>query len=272
VNQGQLASIDIGGGATLYFDAASLNARTTPYIDPMTKPGNVRMYDDAGTSMFTSSNCRVMIEIPQTPAFNGSTVGTRVAKQILESTTLSVSIHRSKSPVRAFGYANPKGFARGSRTIAGTMIMSKMTAEVLYRFLQSELMADLTKDTMYVKLDQIPPVDFTLLFSNEMGFVSTQRLLGVEFVTDGSVISVQDALMEQQISWMAADFTPMVPLNFDTFFGVNTTGSNATQQQRTPGTINRQRNTNLLAGVSPPSSVLSNPADSGFNPYGSGAM
>jgi hypothetical protein len=214
-----------------------------------------------------------MIEVPQTPAFNGSAINTRVAKQLLELTTISVSIHRSKSPVRAFGYANPKGFVRGSRTIAGTMVMSKMTAEVLYRFLQAELMADLTKDTIYTKLDQIPPVDFTLLFSNEFGYVSTQRLLGVEFVTDGSVISVQDALMEQQITWMAADFTPLVPLNFNTFFGVNTTSSNAIQAQRTPANLIQQQNQNVPTSAPPPaSSQLFNPTNSGFNPISTGVI
>jgi len=243
-----------------------------PYLDPLSSSGNQKLYDDSGISMFTASDCRVMVEVPQAPVFNGSAVTTRVAKQLLESTTLSVSIHRSKSPVRAFGYANPKGFARGSRTIAGTMVMSKMTAEVLYRFLQSELMADLTKDTVYTKLDQIPPIDFTLMFSNEFGYVSTQRLLGVEFVTDGSVVSVQDALMEQQITWMAADFTPLVPLNFNTFFGVNTTSSNAIQAQRTPATLAKQQNQSVPTSTPSTSSQLFNPTNAGFNPISTGMI
>ena len=254
-----LAKIDLGGGSVLTFDPTTLSARATPYIDPMIADGNLKLYDDSGSSMFTSSDCSMMVEIPQTPIYNGSSVVARVAKQLLETTTLSVSIHRSKSPVRAFGYANPKGFARGTRTIAGTLVMSKMTAEVLYRFLQAELMADLTQDTVYTKLDQIPPVDFTLLFRNEMGYVSTQKLLGVEFVTDGSVVSVQDALMEQQISWMAADFTPMVPLNFDTFFGVSTSLPHSIRKQRTPQDIIKKQNQNILTDTPPTLSPLFSP-------------
>jgi len=266
LQQNVSSTIDLGGGAVLSFDPTTLNAIAIPYLDPRTSTGNVKLYDDSGTSVFTASDCRIMVEIPQTPVFNGSAVKSRVAKQLLEATTMSVSIHRSKSPVRAFGYANPKGFARGSRTIAGTMVLSRTSAEALYLFLQSELMADLTKDTMYVKLDQLPPLDFTLLFFSEMGYASSQRLLGVEFVTDGSVVSVQDAILEQQITWMAADFTPLTPLNFNTFFGVNTSGTNATTPQKTPASLiaNSQPN---AAPTQPFSSTTA-----GFNPVDSGAM
>lgn len=226
------ASIDLGNGTVLSFDLNTLNAVATPALKPTGS-----LYDDVGESMFTASDCRIMVEIPQTPTFNGSNIKSRIAKQLIEITTLSVSSHRSKVPARAFGYINPRGFARGSRTIAGTMILSKTTAEVLYRFLQSGLMADLSKDTIYTKIDQLPPMDFTLLFSNEEGYISSQRLLGVEFVTDGTTISIQDVILEQQITWIAADFTPLTPTNFNTFFNVNTTASNATASQPTVGSI-----------------------------------
>jgi hypothetical protein len=227
-----LASIDLGDGSVLSFDLNSLNAIASPALSPASA-----LYDDVGESMFTASDCRIMIELPQTPVFNGSSIESRVAKQLVEVNTISISTHRSKGQVRSFGYINPRGFARGSRTIAGTMVLSKTTAEVLYRFLQSGLMADLSKDTYYTKIDQLPPFDFTLLFSNEAGYISTQKLLGVEFVTDGSVISVQDVILEQQITWIASDFTPLTPANFNTIFGVNTTASSATSNSKTVGSI-----------------------------------
>ncbi len=231
-----LRDIDLGNGTILSFDLSTMNAQVSPALDPRSSGGN-ELYDDSGDSTFTASDCRIMVEVPQTPSFNGSRIQSRVAKQLLEVTTLSISIHRAKSPARAFGHANPRGFARGSRTIAGTLILSKTTAEVLYRFLQSGLVADLTKDTYYSKLDQLPPLDFTLLFSNEEGFVSSQRLLGVEFADDGNVTSIQDMILEQQITWYAADLTPLAPMNFNSFFGVNTTASNATAVQKTPGSV-----------------------------------
>jgi hypothetical protein len=136
------------------------------------------------------------------------------------------------------------------------LIITKTTAEVLYTFLQSGLMADLSKDTLYTKLDQLPPLDFTLLFSNEFGYISSQKLFGVEFVTDGTVVSIQDMLLEQQITWVAADFSPLVPANFNTFFGVNTTTSSSTATQPTPGSVIKNQQTNPTNQTSGPLSTL----------------
>jgi hypothetical protein len=241
VKSNSLVNVDLGNGTVLTFDPSTANAIATPALNPINT-----IYDNPGESTFTASDCRVLVEIPQTPVFNGSNIQSRIAKQLIEITTLSVSIHRSKVPVRAFGYINPKGFSRGTRTIAGTMVLSKTTAEVLYTFLQSGLMTDLSKDTTYTKLDQLPPIDFTLLFSNEAGYVSSQRLLGVELVTDGTVISVQDILLEQQITWVAADLTPLAPLNFNSFFGVTTTPSNMLQNNKTFGSVMKQQQSNTL--------------------------
>jgi hypothetical protein len=52
----------------------------------------------------------------------------------------------------------------------------------------------------------------SLLFSNEYGFVSYQRLLGVRFAMDGVVYSTQDMFTERQITWMASDLTPLLLL------------------------------------------------------------
>ena len=57
----------------------------------------------------------------------------------------------------------------------------------------------------------------TILFADEWGHASYQRLLGVEFVTDGTVYSIQDMLTEQTVSYLAADFTPLLPLTLSAF-------------------------------------------------------
>ncbi len=258
-----LTTIDLGDGTVLTFDPKSTYAIAKPALDPANT-----LYDNPGESTFTASDCRVLVEIPQTPVFNGSKIQSRVAKQLIEITTLSVSIHRSKVPVRSFGYINPKGFARGSRTIAGTMVLTKTTAEVLYTFLQSGLMADLSKDTTYTKLDQLPPIDFTLLFSNEAGYISSQRLLGVELVTDGTVVSIQDILLEQQITWVAADLTPLTPLNFNSFFGVTTTPSNMLQTNKTFSSVMNQQQSNVLSSAFNDTTIKSPMNDSGTDYLG----
>lgn len=84
--------------------------------------------------------------------------------------------------------------ARGRRTIAGTLVMTKFTTDILMRFLSSGATTDLSKDTTYMKIDQLPPFNLSLLFATEQGYASYQRILGLEFVTDGSVYSTQDYL------------------------------------------------------------------------------
>jgi hypothetical protein len=159
----------------------------------------------------------------------------------VELTTITVSVHRVKSPAVACGYINAKGWARGRRTIAGTLVMTKFTTDVLYSFLNSgAFTSDLSKDTTYMKVDQLPPFNLTLLFADEYGNTSSQRLLGVELVTSGDVYSIQDMLSEQTVSYVAADFTPLMPLNKSSLYGA-ATGSTVTAPQRTVGTVLNQQ-------------------------------
>lgn len=229
-----LALIDIGQGKVLDFDPSTLDARVTPLLDP--NVGGISVFTD-GEAAFSGSSCRIIIEMPQTPSFNGGSIQQSFSKQLIEATAITVSTHRAKTQVRPFGYINPKGIARGSRTIAGTLILNRFTTEVLYRFLQSGLMADLSKDTVYTKIDQLPPFNFTILFTNEQGYVSTQSLYGVEFVTDGSVVSVQDILLEQTLTYFATDMSPLVPLNFSTLFSPSTTQTASSSAQRSVSSL-----------------------------------
>ena len=130
----------------------------------------------------------------------------RMSKLLVECSTLTISIHREKAPVRACGYINPKGFARGRRTIAGTLILTQFSVDVLFRFLQAVLPHDFSSDSTYVKVDQLPPFNATILFADEYGNASYRCLLGLEFVTDGTVYSIQDLLSEQSIGYMASNF------------------------------------------------------------------
>jgi len=82
---------------------------------------------------------------------------------------------------------------------------------------------DISKDSQYVKDDQLPPFNMTLLFTDEYGNVSYRRILGVDFVTDGVVYSTNDMLTEQTISYMASDFTPLLDINSSALFHPNVT-------------------------------------------------
>ena len=132
--------------------------------------------------------------------------------------------------MRACGYANPKAFAYGRRTIAGTIILTQFWMDALLRFVDlppeqlqrsgerdwawipPDAARSYSKDESYSKIDQLPPLNFTFCFADEYGHASVRKLLGVVLVTDGTVYSVNDQLTEQTISYMAMDFTPLQPI------------------------------------------------------------
>jgi hypothetical protein len=202
--------VNLGKGHTLEFDDTTQQGRISPSLSGRTLGDLDSLLGGAPVS-FTGSDLRIMLEIANPPTSGNSSA--RFSKQLLECTTMTVSVHREKAPARAAGYVNPKGFARGKRTIAGTIILTQFTAEVLMRFLQGVLIgSEASKDSQYAKVDQIPPFNMTMFFSNELGYASYRRLLGVEMVTDGVVYSTNDLMTEQTISYMASDFTPLLPL------------------------------------------------------------
>lgn len=126
-------------------------------------------------TVYSGSDLTVILEI----ANDGTDPSrTRFSKVLTELSTITVSIHRVKSPAAALGYINPKGYARGRRTIAGTVIFTKFGQDVLADFLSSAAFtSDLSKDSTYTKVDQLPPFNLTMLFANEYGAISCQGFL-----------------------------------------------------------------------------------------------
>lgn len=227
-----------GTGYNINFDPNTLQGRVSPLLNPYTSSG----FGDSvigGYSTFTGSDILLMIEIAE-PAPDGK----RYAKQLVEATTITVSTHRETVPVRASGYINPKGFALGTRTIAGTLILNQFTAEALLPFFQSSLVNDGSKDTNFTKLDQLPPFNITLMFTNESGYASMRHLLGVKFVTDGVVYSIQDMLSEQTLTWMATDFTPLQPITAMSMFQPVNPFDPTTRRERTPSDVMDNSNVN----------------------------
>ncbi len=218
----------IGSGYSLDFDPNTLQGRISPALSPNNNTSDI--------STYTGSDVRLMIDSSETPPD-----GRLYAKQLLEATTITVSVHREVAPVRAGGYISPKGFALGKRTIAGTLIVTQFTTDVLFSFLQSIMLVDGSKDTTFTKVDQLPPFNITLIFTNELGYASQRKLLGVKFVTDGVVYSIQDMLVEQTLSWMALDFTPLVPLTLTNLYQPTNPLDQTTRRERTPTDAMRQK-------------------------------
>lgn len=138
-----------------------------------------------------------------------------------ELQTISYSIHREKFPVRALGSINPRGYTYGGRTIAGSLIFT-----VFDRHIMKEAVRQMFKPTiegnkysideieyedMYRRMvtDEMPPFDVTITFVNEYGEQAAMSILGITIVDEGQVMSIEDMLTENTMSYMALDIDLM---------------------------------------------------------------
>lgn len=134
-----------------------------------------------------------------------------------ELQTLSVSLFREKLPVRACGSVNARGYTRGPRTIAGSMIFTIFDEHVLKTLLTAA--GSLHNDVDIFTLssttlsDQLPPIDLQVEFANEYGDTSIEVVYGVEFVNDGHTMSIEDLLLENTFQWVGRDIDHMRPLD-----------------------------------------------------------
>lgn len=123
--------------------------------------------------------------------------------------TISIQSHREKYAVRACGHSYAKGYTRGPRTIAGSMIFTAFDEHALLALIRSmgnsKTYGELDSDLKSLIPDQLPPIDLTLVFANEYGSISSRRLFGVEFVNDGSTYSIEDLMSEDVINFVCRD-------------------------------------------------------------------
>jgi hypothetical protein len=132
-----------------------------------------------------------------------------VTKVLAEAQTLSISVFRDKAPVRSLGSIYPKGFTRGPRQIGGSLVFTVFDKDVLYEFLAANPSDfDGNRNTSAV-LDQLPPVDIIVAFASELGSVSRMALYGVEFMSSGQMMSIEDMMTENTVEYIARDFDPM---------------------------------------------------------------
>jgi hypothetical protein len=123
--------------------------------------------------------------------------------------TFSISSHREKSAVRALGHSYAKGYTRGPRTLAGSMIFTIFDEHPLLKLIRamgiSRHYGDRDTELSTLLPDQLPPIDLTIVFANEYGSLSDFRLYGIEFVNDGATYSIEDLLSEEIINFVARD-------------------------------------------------------------------
>jgi hypothetical protein len=123
--------------------------------------------------------------------------------------TISVQSHREKGAVRALGHSYVKGYTRGPRTIAGSMIFTIFNEHALLKLIRSmassQHYGERDAELSTLIPDQLPPIDVTIVFANEYGSISDFRLYGLEFVNDGATYSIEDLLSEQIINFVCRD-------------------------------------------------------------------
>lgn len=134
--------------------------------------------------------------------------------------TLSYSIYREKAPVRALGFVGEKGRARGTRTIAGSIVFTVFDRHVLWDVMRIG-QGDRTRDAVspdsgymgmeYVLPDQLPPFDIIIHFVNEYGHSAEMVLFGIELHQEGQTMSIQDIITENVMQFTAQHIAIMRP-------------------------------------------------------------
>lgn len=168
-----------------------------------------------------------------------------------ELMAISYSVNRQKYPVRVLGSAPILAYTKGPRTVAGTMVFSVFDEHALRELMDlnsidfssvgigpqlrgmglsgsadvgsvaegEALTGGLAKSTdqqhKIHTVDDIPPFDIVVTFANEYGSTSTLKIIGAEFVDDGAVMSIQDLITQNTISYVARDIVLLTRTTHD---------------------------------------------------------
>jgi hypothetical protein len=160
-----------------------------------------------------------------------------------EMQALSYAVQREKAPLYVMGRVDPLAFSRGKRGIAGTIVSLLLDEHILIKRFSStsfvadnhEIYANVTnkldvlsgtldavsnasfdatdvsnnftiKNPWYV--DQIPPLDASIVAANEYGQAATMRIYGIEILNEGSGFSIDDIVIENQMTYVARTILP----------------------------------------------------------------
>ena len=148
-------------------------------------------------AVYTGADIKIMFTIEGEPVPIGNI------------SALSYSIHREKVPVRTLGHTYPRGFTRGTRTIAGTLAFSVFDRYALDANLRKYKFEPDAGRMSSPLIDQLPPFDVTITYQNEFGDQSTMRLYGVEITDEGQTHSIDDMMIENIMQYVAEDIEVM---------------------------------------------------------------
>jgi hypothetical protein len=197
-----------------------------------------------GSSNFTRSyNSFSGVDIRAT--FGDSIVGTLQG--------ISWSVTREKAPIYTMGSADPRAFARGKRGIAGSLVFIQFDQHALLYEVKKlsklfwadkdDLRPDQSNESLIAGQgsdrtigtiaanqestrddqeiteawfsDQLHPFDITLQGANEYGAEAVMKIYGVEILNEGSGASIDDIVLEQQMTYVCRSISPWRGVNSD---------------------------------------------------------
>jgi hypothetical protein len=170
--------------------------------------------DPFSNMSFAGVDINATIIIPTIDRATG-TLGEADVLEMAELQTISYSIHRENSPIRTLGHVNPRGFVKGGRTIAGSLIFTVFNEYAFYRIKEfRQIMAE--TGLFFAPLaDMLPPFDIVLSFFNEYGLGAKMKIYGVTIVDEGGTMSVDDLITEQTYTFMARGIQPLISMEND---------------------------------------------------------
>lgn len=135
-----------------------------------------------------------------------------IYKELAEISTISYSSYREKEMVKSLSYSSAKGFTRGIRTVAGTMVFTVFHKAVLNEIVKRGVDNN-SLDERFIMVDQLPPLDIFITFQNEVGRPSKLMIFGVEFLNEGQVMSVNDLITENSVNFLARHVSPLTSVD-----------------------------------------------------------
>jgi len=180
---------------------------------------NIREYrknnslpDPFSDMSFSGADIHATIIIPKIGE-NGFIESNGDILEMAELQTVSYSMHRENSPVRTLGHVNPRGFVKGARTIAGSMIFTQFNEYAFYRIDNYRKILSNSKGYYAPLADMLPPFDIVFSFFNEYGMAAKMKIYGVTIVDEGGTMSIDDLITEQTYTYMARGIQPLIQLD-----------------------------------------------------------
>lgn len=131
---------------------------------------------------------------------------------LASANNITFSSFRAKPQARPIGHVNPKGYARGTRTIAGTLVTVTFDRDILYKLISSMDKDGVNQTYDYHNIDQLPQISFIITGNNEYGMGFFRILHGVEFLSEDASYGSNDLVLYQTLQFVALDATPIIPL------------------------------------------------------------